>query len=88
MIVVIEVGLKLDALIATINRQFENPTLEDQTTFATIITRQVREMESSLEQFDIIASENLIFVTEEDLENIPIFSHSHEGRSTIHPGSR
>lgn len=67
MITVIEMGLKLDALIATIDRRFEDPSLKAPEALASLITRQVNEVASSIEHFDIITNAALTMMTDEDL---------------------
>jgi hypothetical protein len=78
MITVIEMGLKLDALIATIDRRFDDPGLKDPIALASMITRQVEEVAASIEQFDIFTSAELTMMTDEDLADFPGFKQAQE----------
>jgi len=74
MIVVIEIGLTIDALIATMDRSHTDPGLKDTTTLAEVITREVKELAASLEQFDIVTGSQLTFLSEEDLAAFPSYA--------------
>lgn len=78
MIAVIEIGLHLDALLATIDRRLTDPSLKNPTELAKLITRQVKEIAASIEQFDIITGRELTVMTEEDLATYPGFSEAQE----------
>jgi hypothetical protein len=76
MITVIEMGLKLDALIATVDRRFEDPSLKDPVALASMITGQVNEVVASIEQFDIITSAELNVMSDEELMQFPGFAEA------------
>lgn len=80
MITVIEMGLKLDALISTIDRRFTDPGLKDPTALASTITSQVSEVAASLEQFDILTGAELTVLTDEDLAQFHGFSKAQPPR--------
>lgn len=67
MIIVIELGLKLDALISTMDRRVSDPGLADQISFAKAISHDIHELFGSLEQFDLVAGSHLQVLTDEDL---------------------
>jgi hypothetical protein len=71
MITVIEIGLKLDALIATLDRRFDDPGLKDPVALASVITGQVSEIAASIEQLDIVSGRGLTFLSDEDLAKFP-----------------
>jgi len=70
MIAVIEIGLKLDTLLATIDRRAIDPGLRAPEKFAQAITTQVQELSASLEQFDVIAHGSLSFINAEELDEV------------------
>ena len=74
MIAVIEIGLHLDALLATIDRRSTDPGLKSPTELAKLITRQADEIATSIEQFDIITGRELTIMTEDELVKYPGFS--------------
>ena len=84
MIAVLEIGLTLDALIATMDRRSTDPGLNELTSLATVITRQVEDVVASIDQFDIIAGQELTVLTEEDLARFPGLKEAKEGEG---PGS-
>lgn len=67
MITVIQVGLKLDTLIATLDRRFDDPSLKVQEQLARLLTLQADELSQSLDQFDIISGRELIILGSDDL---------------------
>lgn len=67
MITVIEIGLKLDALIATIDRRNTDPSLSTLEGQAALLTLQVNELLASLETFDVVVGEELILLSEDDV---------------------
>jgi hypothetical protein len=71
MITVIEIGLKLDTLIATIDRRPTDPSLSTPLDLARLLTLQVDELLSSLEQFDVVTSEELTFLSDDDVGKFP-----------------
>lgn len=71
MITVIEIGLKLDALIATLDRRSTDPSLKSPQGLAQLITLQAEELTASLEQFDIITGQELIVLSDDDLAQFP-----------------
>lgn len=76
MISVIEIGLNLDAVIATMDRCTTDPGLKGPEALGKLITRQVGDLAGSLEQFDIIASAELTFLGEDDLAQFPGFTEA------------
>jgi hypothetical protein len=84
MIAVIEIGLKLDTLIGTIDRRSTDPALKDQVQLASVITLQVEELVASLHQFDAITSAELSMLSEDDIKALSQVSpdHSDTGKST------
>ena len=72
MIAVIEMGLKLDALLATIDRKKTEPALADAMSFAKVLSVNVEELLQSLEQFDLVTMTQLQFLSEEDLARFKI----------------
>jgi hypothetical protein len=67
MIVVIELGLKLDSLIATMDRRDSDPGLRSPRSFAKAISHDVEELLQSWEQFDLVSMSHLSFLSDEDL---------------------
>ena len=67
MISTLEVGLKLDALLATLDRRGQDPSLAAPRDLASVVTSEVDDLRAALEQYDIIAEAHLAFVTDEDL---------------------
>ena len=74
MITVIEIGLKLDALLATLDRRSTDPSLKTSQGLAKLVSLQVDELAASLEQFDIITSQELMVLSDDDLAAFPGFS--------------
>lgn len=74
MITVIEIGLKLDALLATLDRRSTDPSLKTSEGLAKLVSLQVDELAASLEQFDIITSQELMVLSDDDLTAFPGFS--------------
>jgi hypothetical protein len=66
MIVVIEIGLKLDTLLAAVDQARQAP-LTEQTQYASKISMAVEELYHSLEQFDLVTATELTMLSEEDL---------------------
>lgn len=78
MIAVIQIGLHLDALLATLDRASMISSQMDSAELAKLITQQVEEITASIEQFDIITGRELAIMTEEDLAKYPGFSEAQE----------
>jgi len=76
---VIEIGLKLDALLSLIDRRADEPALQDQVAFAAAVTNAADELAGSLEQFAIVAHSSLNFLSEEDLAAIIQSSSAQKG---------
>ncbi|WEK40765.1 MAG: hypothetical protein P0Y50_03905 [Candidatus Brevundimonas colombiensis] len=74
MITVIEIGLKLDSLIATLDRRSTDPNSRSPKGLAQMITLQAEELTASLEQFDIISGQELIVLSDDDLAQFSGFS--------------
>ncbi len=70
MIAVFDIGIKIDALIATMNRLKNSRALAKKDEMATVISREVDELYAALEQFDIIATGELPFVDEDELAQL------------------
>jgi hypothetical protein len=67
---VIELGLKIDAVLSVVDRRPMDPALKDQLSFARAVTDAINELLASLEQFDVVAQSSLAFLGNEDLERI------------------
>ncbi len=67
MIAIVEIGLKLDTLIGSLDRSLDKKSSADLVSYARMMTKQVEELEASLEQFDIISGRTLSLITEEEL---------------------
>jgi hypothetical protein len=78
MITVIEIGLNLDALIATIDRRGTDPGLNTSLALAKMLTRQAAGLEASLNQFDIVAGRELFVLSEEEMMQFPGYAESHD----------
>jgi len=79
MITVIQVGLKLDTLIATLDRRFDDPSLKVQEQLARLLTLQADELSQSLDQFDIISGRELIILGSDDLPDLCDTAGVHDG---------
>lgn len=74
MITIIEIGLKIDTLIATMDRRLTDPSLKDPIALAAVVTREVDELNAALEQFDIISTGELPFMSEKELSQFSGYS--------------
>jgi hypothetical protein len=68
MIAMLEIGLKLDALLSTLDRRKTDPGLQDPVKYARVISRCVDELSSSLEQFDVIVAGDLATLDQSDID--------------------
>ena len=71
MIALIDIGLKIDSLIATKDRSLVDDLFQDENALSTTITREVNELFAALGQFDIIVTSELRFMDEEELLQFP-----------------
>lgn len=67
MIAVLEVGLKLDALLSTLDRIPLKPTRAAISIILPTVVDEANELLSALHQYDVIAQSSLAFVDHEDL---------------------
>jgi hypothetical protein len=67
MIGVLEFCLKLDAVLAVVDRRSEAPDVHTAAEWAALLTTAVDELKRRLDQFDAIAMGHLSFVSDEDL---------------------
>lgn len=67
MIVVIEIGLKVDSLISTLDRRKDDPGLNDPKVLDRAVDREIEELIESLKQFDRVAEGRLRVRDEVDL---------------------
>jgi len=74
MIVIIQIGLHVDALLATIDCRLSDPSLRDAAQLANVVGRQVADISASLEQFDMLCTSELTILNEEDLAEFSGFA--------------
>ncbi len=67
MIAVVDVGLRLDEVLALLDRRGSDPALSDTIAFAKLLSRQVVGLSESLEQLDLITAAELTFLSDSDL---------------------
>ncbi len=70
MIGVIDLGLKLDTLVATMDKYDRNMKVSDLKVYAETITKHADSLLGSLELFDVVAGQGLSFISQEELASL------------------
>lgn len=71
MISIVEIGLSIDALLATLDRPFD-----DAVALKPVIERQVLSMLTAIDQFDIFSRAELAYLSEEDMMRFPGYAEA------------
>jgi hypothetical protein len=76
MIVVIEIGLNIDTIAATLDRREAGLPLSNQQKIAEMLHRDIERLVASLEQFDLIAHGQLSMMDEDELMQFPGYAEA------------
>jgi hypothetical protein len=79
MVVIVDIGLRIDALIATVDRFLEASNKASKEEIAADLDHDISDLTKALETFDIIATGVLPLMTEEELSQFP----GYDGTETL-----
>ncbi len=71
MVAIIDMGLKLDSVLDTMDRRETDPSLKDPINFARVMTREIDDLKGALEQFDIVALPSKVELIGEEVSGLP-----------------
>lgn len=75
MVTIIDIGLRIDALMATVDRFLGASTKTNGEEIAAVLDRDISGLAKALETFDIMVTGVLSFTTEDELRQFPGYDH-------------